>query len=89
MTRFVDAASLWLDHQASLVEQNRRSPGTVETYRRQRGCSSLLADRIANADSRHERVSGTWSVDFFVFILGVGVALLRRRRRGRGYRRGD
>jgi len=33
-TRFSDAADVWLEGLDSLVEQRRRSPGTVETYRR-------------------------------------------------------
>ncbi len=35
MTRFADASSIWLDQQQRLVDQRRRSPGTVDTYRRQ------------------------------------------------------
>jgi len=34
-TRFADAADLWLEGLSTLVEQGRRSPGTVETYERQ------------------------------------------------------
>jgi integrase len=34
-TRFSDAVDVWLEGLDSLVEQGRRSPGTVETYRRQ------------------------------------------------------
>jgi integrase len=33
--RFREAASLWLDKVAALVADDRRSPGTLETYRRQ------------------------------------------------------
>jgi hypothetical protein len=35
MTRFADAADLWLSKPDALVVEGRRSPGTVETYRRQ------------------------------------------------------
>src|SRR3954451_317329 len=35
MTRFADAAALWLTKVDVMVVEGRRSPGTVETYRRQ------------------------------------------------------
>jgi integrase len=35
MTRFSDAADLWLSKIDAMVREGRRSPGTVETYRRQ------------------------------------------------------
>ena len=35
MHRFGDAAALWLDKFAELVKDERRSPGSLETYRRQ------------------------------------------------------
>ena len=35
MTRFSDAAALWLTKVDEMVTEGRRSPGTVETYRRQ------------------------------------------------------
>jgi len=35
MSRFSDAAELWLSKVDAMVEEGRRSPGTVETYRRQ------------------------------------------------------
>ena len=35
LTRFRDAAEVWLEGLDDLVEQGRRSPGTVATYRRQ------------------------------------------------------
>jgi integrase len=35
MTRFADAADLWMRKMESLVSEGRRSPGTVDTYRRQ------------------------------------------------------
>src|SRR3954447_24595666 len=35
LTRFRDAADVWLEGLDDLVEQGRRSPGTVATYRRQ------------------------------------------------------
>ena len=35
MTRFSDAAELWLSKIDEMVRDSRRSPGTVETYRRQ------------------------------------------------------
>jgi integrase len=35
MSRFADAADLWLSKVEDLVRDGRRSPGTVETYRRQ------------------------------------------------------
>jgi hypothetical protein len=35
MTRFADAADLWLTKVDGMVAEGRRSPGTVETYRRQ------------------------------------------------------
>ena len=35
MSRFSEAASLWLSRVDDLVKEGRRSPGTVDTYRRQ------------------------------------------------------
>jgi integrase len=35
MTRFADAAVLWMSKMEALVSDGRRSPGTVDTYRRQ------------------------------------------------------
>lgn len=35
MTRFSDAAALWLSKVEEMVTEGRRSPGTVDTYRRQ------------------------------------------------------
>ena len=35
MSRFSDAAELWLSKVEGMVEEGRRSPGTVDTYRRQ------------------------------------------------------
>jgi integrase len=35
MTRFADAAGLWLTKVDGMVAEGRRSPGTVDTYRRQ------------------------------------------------------
>jgi integrase len=35
MTRFSAAADLWLEKMDAMVREDRRSPGTVETYRRQ------------------------------------------------------
>ena len=35
MTRFRDAANLWLSKVDAMVAEGRRSPGTAETYRRQ------------------------------------------------------
>lgn len=35
MTRFSSAANVWLDKLDAMVRDGRRSPGTVETYRRQ------------------------------------------------------
>ena len=35
LTRFRDAADVWLEGMDDMVEQGRRSPGTVATYRRQ------------------------------------------------------
>jgi len=35
MGRFSEAAELWLLKVDAMVEEGRRSPGTVETYRRQ------------------------------------------------------
>ena len=35
MSRFSEAASLWLSRVDDLVKVGRRSPGTVDTYRRQ------------------------------------------------------
>src|SRR5680860_316896 len=35
MTRFSDAAALWLTKVDEMVTEGRRSPGTVDTYRRQ------------------------------------------------------
>jgi hypothetical protein len=35
MTRFSDAAALWLTKVDEMVSEGRRSPGTVDTYRRQ------------------------------------------------------
>jgi hypothetical protein len=35
MSRFADAAALWLERIYELAVDGRRSPGTVETYRRQ------------------------------------------------------
>jgi integrase len=35
MTRFAEAADLWLAKLDALVKEGRRSPGTVDTYRRQ------------------------------------------------------
>ena len=35
MTRFADAAGLWLTKVDGMVSEGRRSPGTVDTYRRQ------------------------------------------------------
>jgi hypothetical protein len=35
LTRFSDAAELWISKMGGLVADGRRSPGTVDTYRRQ------------------------------------------------------
>jgi integrase len=35
MTRFADAADLWISKVDEMVAEGRRSPGTVDTYRRQ------------------------------------------------------
>src|SRR4051812_47512380 len=35
MSRFSEAAELWLSKVDAMVEEGRRSPGTVDTYRRQ------------------------------------------------------
>jgi integrase len=90
MTRFADASKVWLDQQVGLVEQNRRSPGTVDTYRRQlrnhvlpamgelrlAEVTTPLVDRVL--ETIRKKVSGTTAKTSRTVISGVMAAAVRQ-----------
>ena len=90
MTRFADASRVWLDQQAALVEQNRRSPGTVDTYRRQlrnhvlpamgelrlAEVTTPVVDRVL--ETIRKKVSGATAKTCRTVISGVMAAAVRQ-----------
>ncbi len=90
MTRFADASDVWLVQQVGLVEQGKRSPGTLETYRGQlrnhvlpamgelrlAEVTTPIVDRILEAIRK--RVSGATAKLCRSVISGVMAAAVRQ-----------